>query len=47
VHAGDSLDNDVEGARALGIRPILVQRAGEPPAGVEAVRVLTELPALL
>jgi putative hydrolase of the HAD superfamily len=47
VHVGDSLDNDVEGARALGIRPILVQRNGEPPAGVEAVRVLTELPALL
>jgi putative hydrolase of the HAD superfamily len=47
VHVGDSLDNDVEGARAAGIRPIMVQRSGEPPAGVEAVRVLTELPALL
>jgi putative hydrolase of the HAD superfamily len=47
VHVGDSLDNDVEGARAAGIRPILVQRAGEPPGGVEAIRSLTELPALL
>jgi HAD superfamily hydrolase (TIGR01509 family) len=47
VHAGDSLDNDVEGARALGIRPVLVQRRGDPPPGVEAVRVLSELPALL
>jgi putative hydrolase of the HAD superfamily len=47
VHVGDSLDNDVEGARALGIRPILVQRDGEPPAGIEAVGVLTELPGLL
>jgi FMN phosphatase YigB (HAD superfamily) len=47
VHVGDSLDNDVEGARGVGIRPILVQRNGEPPAGVEAVRSLTELPALL
>jgi putative hydrolase of the HAD superfamily len=47
VHVGDSLDNDVEGARAVGIRPILVQRDGEPPAGVEAVRLLTELPALV
>jgi putative hydrolase of the HAD superfamily len=47
VHVGDSLDNDVEGARALGIRAILVQRDGDPPAEVEAVRVLTELPALL
>jgi putative hydrolase of the HAD superfamily len=47
VHVGDSLDNDVEGARAVGIRPILVQRNGEPPDGVEAVRSLAELPALL
>jgi putative hydrolase of the HAD superfamily len=47
VHVGDSLDNDVEGARAVGIRPILVQRDGDPPTGVEAVRSLTELPALL
>jgi putative hydrolase of the HAD superfamily len=47
VHVGDSLDNDVAGARAAGIRPILVQRGGDPPAGVEAVRLLTELPALL
>jgi putative hydrolase of the HAD superfamily len=47
VHVGDSLDNDVEGARALGIRPILVQREGEPPAEVEAVRRLTEVPGLL
>jgi putative hydrolase of the HAD superfamily len=47
VHVGDSLDNDVEGARAVGIRAILVQREGEPPAGVEAVRRLTEVPGLL
>jgi putative hydrolase of the HAD superfamily len=47
VHVGDSLDNDVEGARAVGIRAILVQRDGDPPAGVEAVRSLIELPALL
>jgi 2-haloalkanoic acid dehalogenase type II len=47
VHVGDSLDNDVAGARAVGIRSILIQRNGEPPAGVEAVSSLTELPALL
>ena len=47
VHVGDSLDNDVAGARAVGIRPILVQREGDAPAGVEAVRFLTELPSLL
>ena len=47
VHVGDSLDNDVAGARAAGIRPVLVQRGGDPPPGVETVRALTELPALL
>jgi putative hydrolase of the HAD superfamily len=47
VHVGDSIDNDVEGARAAGIRAILVQRDGDPPADVEAVRALSELPALL
>jgi putative hydrolase of the HAD superfamily len=47
VHVGDSLDNDVAGARALGIRAILVRRDGDSPPGVETVRELTELPALL
>jgi putative hydrolase of the HAD superfamily len=47
VHVGDSLDNDVAGARALGIRAILVQRDGDRPAGVDSVRALTELPGLL
>jgi putative hydrolase of the HAD superfamily len=47
VHVGDSLDNDVAGARDMGIHAILVQRAGDPPAGVEAVRSLTEVPGLL
>ena len=47
LHAGDSLEGDVEGARAAGVRAVLVQRQGEPPTGVEAVRSLRELPALL
>jgi putative hydrolase of the HAD superfamily len=47
VHVGDSLDNDVAGARAAGIRPVLVARDGDAPAGVEAIRSLAELPALL
>ncbi len=47
MHVGDSLDNDVAGARALGIRAILVQRAGEPPPGVESVRALTEVATLV
>jgi putative hydrolase of the HAD superfamily len=47
VHVGDSLDKDVAGARAAGIRPVLVVRAGSPAEGIEAVRSLAELPALL
>ena len=47
VHVGDSPDKDAEGARAAGIRPVLVARAGDPPAGVEAIRSLRELPSLL
>jgi putative hydrolase of the HAD superfamily len=47
VHVGDSFDNDVAGARALGIRAILVRREGDAPPGVETVRSLTELPTLV
>jgi putative hydrolase of the HAD superfamily len=47
VHVGDSLENDVVGARAAGIRPVLVARDGSLPAGVETIRSLTELPSLL
>jgi FMN phosphatase YigB (HAD superfamily) len=37
----------VEGARAAGIRAVLVRRDGDPPTGVETIRSLLELPALL
>jgi putative hydrolase of the HAD superfamily len=47
LHAGDRIDNDLEGAAAAGVRGVLVQREGEPPPGIEAVRSLRELPALL
>ena len=47
VHVGDSVENDVAGARALGSAPVLVARDGAAPEGVEAVRSLAELPALL
>jgi putative hydrolase of the HAD superfamily len=48
LHAGDSLDADVEGARAAGLRAVLVARDGrlEAPPGVPVVRSLAELPAL-
>ena len=47
VHVGDSLEGDVEGARAAGVRAILLDREGDPPADVETIRSLAELPALL
>jgi putative hydrolase of the HAD superfamily len=47
IHVGDSVDNDVAGARAVGIRPVLLHRSGDPPAGVESIRSLRELPTLL
>jgi putative hydrolase of the HAD superfamily len=47
IHVGDSPDNDVEGARAAGIRAVLLRRDGEPPAGVESIRSLCELAPLL
>lgn len=47
VHVGDSLDKDVAGARAAGIRAILVARDREAPAGVEAIGSLADLPSLL
>jgi putative hydrolase of the HAD superfamily len=47
VHVGDSLDTDVDGARAAGIRAVLIAREGDAPREVEAVRSLGELPSLL
>jgi putative hydrolase of the HAD superfamily len=49
LHAGDSLEYDVAGALAAGLRPILVARGGAPraaPAGVTVVASLAELAAL-
>jgi len=47
VFVGDSVENDVFGARAAGLRALLVQRAGDPPLGVETVRSLGELSAIV
>lgn len=48
VHVGDSLREDVEGARASGIAAVLVVRGGAgagvaPPADVRVIRSLAEL----
>lgn len=51
VHVGDRLREDVEGAVALGMRGVLLDRAGELPDAPEPatalIRSLEELPALL
>jgi putative hydrolase of the HAD superfamily len=47
---GNSVAEDVEGARAAGVAPVLLVRGGEPPEGLEGVpviRSLRELPALV
>jgi putative hydrolase of the HAD superfamily len=48
LHAGDTLEADVEGALAAGLHAVLVARDGPAtaPPGVPVVTALTELPAL-
>jgi putative hydrolase of the HAD superfamily len=48
-HAGDSLAEDVEGARAAGIRPVLIARDGPvaTPRGVPVLAGLDGLPGLV
>jgi putative hydrolase of the HAD superfamily len=44
LHCGDSVGDDVEGARAAGIRPVLLSRDGRvAPEGVAVVRDLVTL----
>lgn len=44
VHVGDSVAEDVAGARAAGIEPVLVRRDGRPgPDGVRTITTLSEL----
>ena len=47
-HVGDTLEADVEGALAAGLRPVLIdaRRAVAPPPGVPVIASLAELPAL-
>ena len=47
LHAGDSVAADLEGARAAGVRAVLIARTGGAPDGVEAIRSLAELPSLV
>jgi HAD superfamily hydrolase (TIGR01549 family) len=47
VMVGDSLDDDVRGARACGLRAVLLDRSGEQTEEVERITSLHELPALV
>ena len=51
VMIGDSLSHDIEGARRVGMRGVLVHRSGgempSVPPGVAAIRELSELASLL
>ena len=51
IHVGDSVTADVEGARAVGVRPVLLDRDGRYPpertAGTPVIRSLAELPRLI
>ena len=47
VMVGDSLLDDVEGARALGMRAYLIDREGRFPERNDALPTLLALPALL
>lgn len=47
LFVGDSLENDVRGAQAVGMRALLLARGGEPAAGGESIRSLAELPSLI
>ncbi len=50
LHVGDSVEHDVGGALAAGIRPVLLRREDaelEPPAGVPSISSLAGLPNLL
>jgi putative hydrolase of the HAD superfamily len=43
IHVGDSLDEDVAGARAARIEPVLVSRSGTPgPDGVQTIASLAD-----
>ena len=46
IHVGDSLDEDVAGARAAGIEPVLIRRGPGPAlAGVRTISTLSEVVA--
>ena len=47
LFVGDSLENDVRGAEAAGMRGVLLARDGQEGGGVPTIRSLGELPSLI
>jgi putative hydrolase of the HAD superfamily len=48
IHVGDSVEEDVAGARAAGVEPVLLVRGEDPaPAAIRSLRSLLDLPAML
>jgi putative hydrolase of the HAD superfamily len=47
LHIGDSLVEDFEGARAAGLRALLLDRLDRHPSILERIRTLSDLPARL
>ena len=47
VMVGDSPDDDIAGARAVGMRAVLLDRAARFPAAPDRIESLAELPAAL
>lgn len=47
VMVGDSVEDDIEGARALGMRAVLLDRDGRHPEVADRIESLSELPAAL
>jgi putative hydrolase of the HAD superfamily len=48
LHVGDTMVDDIDGARDAGLQAVLVWRSSEPaPAGVQSIRALDHLPGLL
>jgi len=43
IFIGDSVEYDYEGARKAGLKPILIDRNGNAPANVEAIKSLTQI----
>jgi putative hydrolase of the HAD superfamily len=46
-HVGDTIEADVAGARATGLRPVLIARGGAPAAPPDGVPVIASLAELL